>query len=153
PAAEAKFREAIAQGLSDPQAHFFLGKALAAQGHHDDAAAEYAAAYAKDPGDYDIALAHAQALLRRRKADDAERVLTAASTAHPERAGAWAELARSRAGRNDYAGAAELFAKAVACEPFTASLHANRAMMLSALERHPEAIAEAETALRLDPEG
>jgi len=153
PSAEAKFREAIAQGFSDPQAHFFLGKSLAAEGHHDEAAAEYAAAYAKDPGDYDIALAHAQALLRRRRVDDAERVLTAASTAHPELAGAWAELARSRAGRGDLAGAAELFGKAIACEPWTASLHANLAMMLSALERHPEAIHEAETALRLDPEG
>jgi Tfp pilus assembly protein PilF len=153
PQAESKFREAIAAGFTDPQARFFLGKALAAQRHPDEAAAEYAAAYARDPGDYDIALAEGQALLRRRHGDEAERVLTALATAHPESGGAFAELAGSRAGRGEYAAALELFRKAIACEPWTASLHANAAMMLSALERHPEAIEEAETALRLDPEG
>ncbi|HEX4824621.1 MAG TPA: tetratricopeptide repeat protein [Candidatus Polarisedimenticolaceae bacterium] len=153
PAAEAKFREAIAQGFADPQAHFFLGKSLAAEGHHDEAASEYAAAYAKDPGDYDVALAQAQALLRKHQADEAMKVLSAASVKDPDRAGAWAEMARARAGQGDYAGASALFARAIRCEPWVASLHANAAMMLSALEKHPDAIAEAETALRLDPEG
>jgi predicted Zn-dependent protease len=46
-----------------------------------------------------------------------------------------------------------LFRKAIAREPWTASMRLNAAMMLSALERHPEAIAESEEALRLDPEG
>jgi len=153
PQAESAFRQAIAEGFRDPQARFYLGKALAAQGRHDQAAAEYAAAYAREPGDFDIALAHGQALLRARRVAEAEKVFEAATREHPESAGGWAELARTRAGHNDFEGALDLFRKAIACEPWTASMHVNAAMMLSALERHAEAIAEAETAVRLDPAG
>jgi Flp pilus assembly protein TadD len=153
PQAEAAFREAIAAGFADPQARFYLGKALAAQGRHDQAATEYAEAYARDPGDYDVALAHAQAHMRRQRLDEAERILEGITTAHPKAAGGWAERARARAGRGDFAGAHDLFRKAIACEPLTASLHVNAAMMSSAMERHADAIAEAESALRLDPEG
>jgi predicted Zn-dependent protease len=153
PEAAASFQRAIDSGYSDPQARFFLGKALAAQGKHRDAAAAYAAAYASDPLDHDIALAHGQALLRAGRGDEAERVLTKLAADHPEAAGPLAELARAHAAREDYAGASELFAKAVEREPWTASMRVNLAMMLSALERHEEAIAAAEEALRLDPEG
>ena len=153
PDAAASFQRAIDAGFSDPQARFFLGKALAAQGKHRDAAAAYAAAYAADPRDHDIALAHGQALLRSGRPQEAERVFDRTASDHPEAAGPLAELARVKAGREDYAGAAELFGKAVALEPWTASMRVNLAMMLSALDRHAEAVAQAEQALRLDPAG
>jgi Flp pilus assembly protein TadD len=153
PDAAAAFQRAIDAGFSDPQARFFLGKALAAQGKHRDAAVAYAAAYAADPRDHDIALAHGQALLRSGRPDEAERVFERLASDHPDAAGPLAEMARAKAGRADYAGAAELFGKAVALEPWTASMRVNLAMMLSALERHAEAVAQAEQALRLDPEG
>jgi tetratricopeptide (TPR) repeat protein len=153
PLAETNFREAIGAGMSDPQAKFFLGKTLTAQGKHREAAEAYAAAYAAAPTDLDIALAHGQALLRARRPDDAERAFERATHDHPDAAGPLAELARARAGRGDYVGALELFRRAIALEPWTASMRVNAAMMLSALERHSEAIAESAEALRLDPEG
>ncbi|HZN54974.1 MAG TPA: tetratricopeptide repeat protein [Candidatus Polarisedimenticolaceae bacterium] len=152
PGAEKAFRESIALGLGDPAASFFLGKALSAQGKHREAAEAYAAAYAADPADHDAALAHGQALLRARHLDEAERVLQAAIDLHPEAAGPLAELARARFQRGDVAAALALYRKALRLEPWNASLHENAAMLLSALARHDEAVAEAEEALRFDPE-
>jgi Flp pilus assembly protein TadD len=153
PEAEGKFREALAAGFSDPQAKFFFGKALAAQGKHKVAAEAYAEAYAADPRDHDIALAYGQVLLRQRRPEEAERVFETMAREHPDAAGPLAEMARARAGRGDFSAALELYRRAIALEPWTASMRVNAAMMLSALERHPEAIAEAEQALRLGPEG
>lgn len=153
PEAEAKFREAIAAGFSRAEGPYFLGLALSAQGKHREAAGALAAAYAKDPADFDIALAYGQSLMRQRRVEEAERSLTMLARDHPEAAGPLAELARVRVGRHDYAGALELYRKATALEPWNALLRGNAAQMLSALERHPEAIAEAEQSLRLDPEG
>lgn len=152
PQASESFREAIDAGMKDPQALFFYGKSLAAQGKHRDAAAAYATAYAADPANLDIALAHGQALLGLRRPDDAEKVFEAATRSHPEAAGPFAEMARTRAARGEYAPALELFRKAIEREPWVATMRVNAAMMLSALNRHPEAIAEAEEALRLGPE-
>ena len=152
PEAEKAFRESIALGLGDPSAPFFLGKALTAQGKHRDAAEAYAAAYAADPKSHDAALAHGQALLRQKRLDDAERVFQRTITDHPDAPGPLAELARSRFQRGDFAGALDLYRKAIALEPWNASLHENAAMMLSALERHDEAVREVEEALRFDPE-
>jgi tetratricopeptide (TPR) repeat protein len=151
PEAERAFREAIGLGFAKPEGQFFLGKALQAQGKHRDAAPAFAAAFAQDPSSHDAALAHGQALLMQRRVEDAEKVFTAMTSEHPESAAPFAELARCRAQRGDYAGALELFLKAVDREPWTASLRENSAMMYSAVSRHKEAMAEAGEALRLDP--
>jgi Flp pilus assembly protein TadD len=153
PQAEAKFREAIAAGFARAEGLHYLQVALTAQGKFREAANAAAAAFAKDPGDFDIAFAYAQSLMRQRRVDEAESVFATMARDHPEAAGPLAELARARADRHDYAGAFELFRKAIALEPWNAPMRGNVAMMLSALERHAEAIAEIEQALRLDPEG
>jgi tetratricopeptide (TPR) repeat protein len=153
PQAEAKFREAIGLGFTRGEGWYFLGLAQGEQGKHQDAADAFATAYAKDPGDFDTAFAYGQSLMRGHRVDEAVRVFTTLAHDHPEAAGPLAELARARAEVNDFQGALTLFQKAVALEPWNAALRANTANMLSALERHSEAIAEAEAALRLDPEG
>jgi Flp pilus assembly protein TadD len=153
PQAETKFREAIAAGFERAEGLHYLEMALTAQGKFRDAASVAAAAFAKDPGDFDIAFAYAQSLMRQRRVAEAERVFTTIAHDHPEAAGPLAELARARANRQDYAGAFEFFRRAVALEPWNAPMRGNQAMMLSALDRHAEAIAEMEQALRLDPEG
>jgi hypothetical protein len=151
PEAERAFREAIGLGFAKLEGQFFLGKALQAQGKHRDAAPAFAAAFAQDPSAHDAALAHGQSLLMQRRVQEAEKVFTAMTSEHPESAAPFAELARCRAQRGDYAGALELFLKAVDREPWTASLRENSAMMYSAASRHKEAMAEAGEALRLDP--
>ncbi len=152
PDAERAFREAIGLSFADPDAWFFLGKALTAQGKNRDAAEAYATAYSKDPSSHDAAFVHGQSLLRENRLDDAERVFAAMTRDHAESAAPLAELARCRVQKGDFAGALELFRKALEREPWNASLHENAAMVLSALERHPEAIAEVTEAIRLDPE-
>jgi tetratricopeptide (TPR) repeat protein len=152
PDAERAFREAIGLSFSDPDAWFFLGKALTAQGKHRDAAEAYAAAFSKDPSGHDVAFAQGQSLLRQNRLDDAERVFSAMTRDHPESAAPFAELARCRVQRGDFSGALELFRKGLGLEPWNASLHESAAMVLSALERHPEALAEVTEAIRLDPE-
>ena len=142
-----------AAGYAKPDGPYFLGLALTEQGKHDEAAESYAAAYRKDPGDFDIAFAYGQSLLRQRRVEEAEQVFATAAKDNPEAAGPMAEMARARADARDYAGALDLFRKASALEPWIPSIRVNAAKMLSALERHPEAIAEVEEALRLDPEG
>jgi tetratricopeptide (TPR) repeat protein len=87
-----------------------------------------------------------------KRVPEAERIFETMTRDHPESAAPFAELARCRAERADYAGALELYAQAIAREPSNASLHENAATMLSALERHKEAIAEVREALRCDPE-
>jgi Tfp pilus assembly protein PilF len=153
PQAEAKFREAIGAGFARAEAPYFLGITLSAMGKRDEAADAFAAAFAKDPGDLDIAFAHGQSLARQRKLDEAEQVLAATAREHPNAAGPLVELAGARVHRQDFAGALELYRRAIAIEPWNASIHANAANMLSALDRHGEAIAEVEQAVRLDPEG
>jgi Flp pilus assembly protein TadD len=151
PAAEGEFRKAISLGFASPDAWFFLGKALSAQGKPRDAAEAYASAYAKEPQDHDAAFARAQSLLAQRKIDDAEKIFDAMTREHPESAAPLAELARCRVQRGDYSGALALYKSAIEREPANASLHENAAMMLSALERHGEAMAEVGEALKLDP--
>jgi tetratricopeptide (TPR) repeat protein len=146
------FREAIGLGFAKPDGWFFLGKALSAQGRHRDAAEAYAAAYAKEPSGHDTAFAHGQALLMQKRVPEAEHIFESMIRDHPESAAPLAELARCRVEQNDFSGALNLYRKAIEREPWTASLHENAAMMLSALERHEEAIAEVGEALRFDPE-
>jgi hypothetical protein len=153
PQAEGKFREALASGYPKPDGPYFLGLALAEQGKHAEAAEAYAAAYGKDPNDFDIAFAHGQSLMRQRRTEEAEKVFAIAAKDNPAAAGPLAEMARARADQRDFEGALALFKKAEALEPWIPSIRVNAAKMLSALERHEEAIAEAEQALRLDPEG
>jgi tetratricopeptide (TPR) repeat protein len=150
--AERAFREAIGLGFAKPEGWFFLGKALSARGKHRDAAEAYAAAYAKDPTGHDAAFAHGQSLLRQKRVPEAERIFEAMTRDHPESSAPFAELARCRVERSDYRGALDLYAQALEREPGNASLHENAAMMLSALERHGEAMVEAGEALRCDPE-
>jgi Tfp pilus assembly protein PilF len=150
--AERSFREAIALGFTKADAWFFLGKAQQAQGKHRDAAEAFAAAYTKDPSSHDAAFAYGQSLLRQKRTEDADRIFEAMIRAHPESAAPFAELARSRAQRGDFSGALELYRKAVEREPSNASMHENTAMILSALDRHEEAMAEVEQAIRLAPE-
>ena len=52
----------------------------------------------------------------------------------------------------DVIGALDLYRKAIEREPSNASMHENAAMMLSALSRHEEAMAEVLQAIRLAPE-
>jgi len=153
PQAEAKFREALAAGYAKADGPYFLGLALDEQGKHAEAAEQYAAAYEKDPRDFDIAFAHGQSLMRQKRTEEAEKVFAVAAQDNPKAAGPIAEQARARAERGDFAGALALFRRAIELEPWTPTIRVNAAKMLSALERHDEAIAEAEEALRRDPEG
>jgi Tetratricopeptide repeat/Cytochrome c554 and c-prime len=150
--AEGSFREAIGLGFAKPEGWFFLGKALTAQGKHRDAAEAYAAAYAKDPSGHDAAFAHGQALLMQKRTEEAERIFEAMIRDHPESAAPFAELARCRVQHGDFSRALDLYQEALEREPWNASLHENAAMVLSALERHEEAIAEAGQAVKFDPE-
>jgi tetratricopeptide (TPR) repeat protein len=152
PEAERAFREAIGLGFAKADGWFFLGKALSAQGKHREAAEAYATAYAKDPLGHDAAFAHGQALLMQKRIPDAERIFETMTRDHPESAAPFAELARCRVQRGDFSAALELYQKAIEREPWNASLHENAAMMLSALERHKEAMAEVGQAIRFDPE-
>ncbi len=150
--AERAFREAIGLGFAKPEAWFFLGKALTAQGKHRDAAAAYRTAFDMDASSHDAAFAYGQSLLLQKRVPDAEGVFEAMTRAHPESAAPFAELARCKTERGDYAGALELLRSALLREPWNATLHENTAMVLSALERHREAIAEIGEALRCNPE-
>ena len=152
PQAERSFRESIGLGFAHPDAWFFLGKALTAQGRHREAAEAYATAHAKDPAGHDAAFAHGQALLGGNRLDEAERVFTAMTRDHPESAAPLAELGRCRVQRGDFTGALDYFRRALEREPWNAALHESAAMVLSALERHGEAMAEVADAIRLDPE-
>jgi len=152
PEAERAFQEAIALGFAKADGWFFLGKALQAQGKRRDAADAFAAAHAKDPQGHDAAFAHGQALLMQKRIQEAEHIFEAMTRDHPESAAPFAELARCRVQRGDFSGALDLYRKALEREPWNASLHENTAMVLSALERHGEAIVEGEQAIRLDPE-
>jgi Tfp pilus assembly protein PilF len=152
PEAESRFRESIAQGNDGADAWFFLGKAQAARGEHAEAETSFARAFEKDPGDHDVAFAQGQSLVRAKRLDEAERVFEAMTRAHPESAAPWAELARCAALRRDLPLAVERYQKAIALEPWNASLHENEAKLLSSLGRHAEAVAAAEEALRYAPE-
>jgi tetratricopeptide (TPR) repeat protein len=152
PQAEQAFRQSISLGFADPDAWFFLGKALTAQGKRREAAEAYATAHAKDPAGHDAAFAHGQSLLGANRLDEAERVFTAMTRDHPESAAPLAELGRCRAQRGDFMGALDFFRKALDREPWNPSLHESTAMVLSALDRHGDAMAEVAEAIRLDPE-
>jgi cytochrome c-type biogenesis protein CcmH/NrfG len=152
PEAERSFRQAIDAGFSDADAWFFLGKAQTAQGKHRDAAQAYVTAHEKDPGAHDAAFAFGQSLLMQRRIADAERVFTEMTRQHPESAAPFAELARCRVEQGDYAQALTLYQQAIEREPSNASMHENAAMMLSALERHRDAMAQIAEALRCAPE-
>jgi Tfp pilus assembly protein PilF len=152
PQAERAFREAIRLGFDRPEAWFFLGKALSAQGKHREAAEFYAAAYVKDPSNHDAAFAHGQALLRQKRVQEAEVVFETMTREHATSAAPFAELGRSRAERGDFSGAIEQFRKAIEREPWNASLHENASTILFALGRSDEAMAELAQALRFDPE-
>jgi Flp pilus assembly protein TadD len=152
PQAEAKFREALAAGFTRAEGPYFLGITLTSEGKGREAAEAFAAAFAKDPGDYDIAFSYGGSLIKQNRIDEAERVFTTMAREHPESAGPPAQLAGVRISRNDYAGALVMYQKAIALDPWNAAIRVNAANMLSALSRHAEAIAEAEQALRLAPE-
>jgi len=139
---EASLARAVRALADDPLRRERMGRAAEA----------YAAAYAKDPSGHDAAFAHGQALLMQKRAREAERIFEAMIRDHPESAAPLAELARCRVEQNDFNGALDWYRKAIEREPWTASLHENAAMVLSALERHEEAIAEVGEALRFDPE-
>lgn len=151
-AAEAAFGEAIGLGLDRSDAWFFRGKALGALGKRDLAAVAQAKAYEKAPHDHDVAFAHAQGLLSRRRYDEADRILEATAREHPESAAPLAELGRSLALRGRIGEALERFRQAVTLEPSNPQLHESTAMMLSATGRHDEAVAEMEAAVRFAPE-
>lgn len=152
PEAASRFREAIASGNDGADAWFFLAKAEAAGGKAREAEAAFAQAFAKSPGDHDVAFAQGQALFRAGRVDEAERIFDRMTRDHPGSAAPWAELARAAAQRRDFASAIDRFRKAIALEPWNASLHENAAKVLATMGRRPEALAEAEEALRYAPE-
>jgi hypothetical protein len=150
--ADESFEDAIAKGNDGADVWFFLGKAQAARGRSEDAGTSFARAFEKDPKDHDVAFAQGQSLFRSGHVGDAERVFDAMTREHPESAAPWAELARCAAARRDYPGAVERVEKAIALEPWNASLHENAAKLLATMGRRAEAVREAEEALKYAPE-
>jgi len=71
---------------------------------------------------------------------------------YPEAAATGLPFARCRVEQGDYAQALKLYQQAIEREPSNASMHENAAMMLSALERHGDAMAQIAEALRCAPE-
>jgi predicted Zn-dependent protease len=69
-----------------------------------------------------------------------------------DNAGALSELARCRLATGRTEEALALWERAIAIEPHTASLHANRAAVLAGLGRLADALAAIENAVRRAPE-
>lgn len=111
-----------------------------------------------EPGDVE-ALFHLGALLQKtHRLDEAlgcfRRALAAAAPDAPIVAQLWLRIGQVEAARYDERGfedAASSLAQALALEPSLAEAHASLAHLRGLQDRHPEAIAHYEAALRLDP--
>ncbi len=150
--AERAFERAIGLGLDNEQSWFFLGKSLTYQGRTADAARAYRRSLERDPEHYDAAFALGQTLGAGGDSAGAVAVFESLVDGHSANAGALAELGRFRilAGRIEEGVA--LYDRAIAAEPWQASLRLNRGMGLAALGRFDEAARAAEDATRLDPD-
>ncbi len=151
--AERSFREAIASGLDSDQSWFFLGKILTYLRRVDEAAEAFRQARARNPDYYDAAFALGQALGSLDDTAGAARVFQEILERRPDDAGALAELARFRLVEGRTEEAAGLWGRAIEVEPWNPALRLNRGSALARLGRFGEAAAEAEQAVRLDPDG
>ncbi len=149
--AEDSFRSAIRESFHPAESWFFLGKLMTYQRRSEEAAAAFRSAVALDPTSHDATLALGTALIDLSSFADAERVLRAMLQRWPDDAGALAELARCTAASEGPAAAVELMDRAIAAQPWTATLHMNRALMLLAGGRRADALAACGEARRLDP--
>jgi tetratricopeptide (TPR) repeat protein len=134
-------------------AHFRAGQLHESKGRPGDALTHYQLAIALDPAQPELHVAAARVLNEMKRPDQAIAELDRTepgelddSVAREyERAG----LALVLSGRTS--DAVDVFAKAIARRPRVASFHLNRAVALAMAGRTPEARAEAQTALTLDP--
>ena len=134
-------------------AHFRAGQLHESKGRPFEALTHYQAAIAIDPDQPELRVAAARVLNEMKRPDQAiaelERTapgqLDDTVAREYERAG----LAMVPSGRA--ADAVDVFGKAIARRPRVASFHLNRAVALAMAGRTPEARAEAQAALTLDP--
>ncbi len=90
--------------------------------------------------------------LKARDYDRARRDFSACVQAAPDHSAAWTELINVCTEQHDAAGAARTLAAGLAHCPTSPTLHVLRAARLAADDRHAEAIAELEIALKLRPD-
>ncbi len=148
---EERFRRAIQGGFARAEAWFFLGKILQYERRWDDAAAAFRDALALDPEHRDAAIALGTAMAQRGRIAAAQELLRRVLPRWPSESGILAELGRTEVGMSRPAEAIALYDRAIRAEPWKASLHLNRAVILSSLGRHDEASLTCGDAMRLGP--
>lgn len=149
--AEDAFRGSIRAEFAVADSWFFLGKILGYERRAEEAADAFRRAADRDPGHHDAMLALATTLANRGRIADADAVLGRLLARWPEDPGALAEMARCEMARNRPDQALAYIGRAVAAEPWTASLHLNRAVILAASGRAQEAGEACREARKLDP--
>jgi Flp pilus assembly protein TadD len=150
--AERSFQQAIDGGIETEQASFFMGKVRAYLGSHDGAGAAYQRAYEQNPDNYDAAFAWGQHLLSDGEVEVAAKVFEGMLVKDPKDAGVLAELARCRVVGGDLEQGIVLYTTAIEHRPWEASLFLNRGMLLAQVGLFAEASADAEEAVRLNPD-
>lgn len=146
------FGAAIEGGAATPDAWFFLGKARGWLGRPREALAAYREVVARDPDHHDGMFALGQTLGSSGDVQGAARVFEQLLSRHPGSGGAIAELGRFRILAGRLAEGVELYTRAIAVEPWNASLYLNRGKGLALMRRFDEAARDAASATRLDPE-
>lgn len=111
-----------------------LGEIFRERGRWEPARQEYAKAARRGGGTSPtLAGRHAQAALMVGRAEEAERVLDEALSAHPEAGTLHVQMGRVRLARGDWAGAKESFLLANRTDPFDPEIHAGMARAAEAL--------------------
>jgi tetratricopeptide (TPR) repeat protein len=150
--AEREFESAIEGGFDGVDSWFFLGKVRHYLGRKQEAAQAFERAHARDPAHHDAAFAWGQALAARGDAGAALEVFRGMLEHDANDAMALAEAGRAATTLGDIPNALGFYERAIAAEPWQASLHLNRGMLLASQGRFEEAAREAEAAVRLDPD-
>lgn len=104
----------------------------------------------RDPGNIDDQILLAEALLKSRRHDDAQRVAEAAIARRPESARCRSMRAEIALAQQDFAGAERWAGEAIAIDDTLVRALAHRATALASLGRHGEALIPARRALALD---
>lgn len=128
-----------------------LAMALMSLGRPDDAAPVLQQSLSIDPGQLPIWISLASALLQLGRADEADIACGGALSLDQDNAQAWQVRAMARAAAEDFAGAAEAFARTIAIEGESAVLCATYGATLMKCGRFSEAAASLATAIALDP--